>query len=238
MSSLCVGAPGVARVRAVRCRFALCAPPRKFSDLCSPSRTRQARCRPASRSRVLLPRAGLTPESAQSELWVPWAGAGAGHNLRAGGARAEAPPMTPRFMDAGGPTDPMALLMRQRIVFLGTQARRRTRDCEKPYQPCHALWAQTHDTAAGCELTALWFVHNSPSPPGGRLHSGRGGEPAAVPGRAGPHGGAFRALLRGPAALWLCATPLPRASCVAVTRHVLRSWDAPLWKTGHQAVHQ
>jgi len=38
--------------------------------------------------------------------------------------RAEGPPpMTPRFMDAAGPTDPMALLMRQRIVFLGTQAR-------------------------------------------------------------------------------------------------------------------
>jgi len=31
--------------------------------------------------------------------------------------------MTPRFMDGAGPTDPMALLMRQRIVFLGTQAR-------------------------------------------------------------------------------------------------------------------
>jgi hypothetical protein len=31
--------------------------------------------------------------------------------------------MTPRFMEASGPTDPMALLMRQRIVFLGTQAR-------------------------------------------------------------------------------------------------------------------
>jgi hypothetical protein len=29
----------------------------------------------------------------------------------------------PRFMEASGPTDPMALLMRQRIVFLGTQAR-------------------------------------------------------------------------------------------------------------------
>jgi len=29
--------------------------------------------------------------------------------------------MTPRFMDGAGPTDPMALLMRQRIVFLGTQ---------------------------------------------------------------------------------------------------------------------
>jgi hypothetical protein len=27
-------------------------------------------------------------------------------------------------MDGAGPTDPMALLMRQRIVFLGTQARR------------------------------------------------------------------------------------------------------------------
>ena len=32
--------------------------------------------------------------------------------------------MTPRFMEqGGGPTDPMALLMRQRIVFLGTEVR-------------------------------------------------------------------------------------------------------------------
>jgi hypothetical protein len=37
--------------------------------------------------------------------------------------------MTPRFMESGGPTDPMALLMRQRIVFLGTQARRLRRGC-------------------------------------------------------------------------------------------------------------
>ena len=60
-------------------------------------------------------RAGLRPQS-QAELLLPWSSA---MDVRAEGP----PPMTPRFMDAAGPTDPMALLMRQRIVFLGTQAR-------------------------------------------------------------------------------------------------------------------
>lgn len=64
-------------------------------------------------------RASLHAQSAAEAAW-PWLATSAGPVQ----VRAEAPPVTPRFMDGGGPTDPMALLMRQRIVFLGTQARR------------------------------------------------------------------------------------------------------------------
>lgn len=46
--------------------------------------------------------------------------------------------MTPRYMDAQGPADPMALLMRQRIVFLGTEARAGGRGRPLPVQAPHS----------------------------------------------------------------------------------------------------
>ena len=82
----------------------------------APLRRGARRC-PAGRQPAPVARAALSPRSAAEEAW-PWLASAGPVSVRA-----EAPPVMPRFMEAGGPTDPMALLMRQRIVFLGTQAR-------------------------------------------------------------------------------------------------------------------
>jgi hypothetical protein len=80
--------------------------------------------RRAAGRRSLAVSAALTPIS-NAEAAFPWRTAAGPVSVRAEGP----PPMTPRFMEASGPTDPMALLMRQRIVFLGTQARARGGSC-------------------------------------------------------------------------------------------------------------